>query len=121
MNNDQTNRVNMFKATMAVLDQHNSVWSSMAPLATAVADARTKITAIDTAAQKQEAPTGASANKAAARDALEDVLFLMCEALGALADIGGDNDLLALTKLTRTDIDKFDGACGAVGSDCQED
>jgi hypothetical protein len=54
-------------------------------------------------------PTGAAAEKAAARDALEDVLFLICEALAVLAHTSKDRDLLALTDLTLTDLDRFGG------------
>ena len=53
-------------------------------------------------------PTGATQDKAGTRNALEDVLFLMCEALGALAHISNDQDLLALTDITRSGIDKLD-------------
>jgi len=108
MNSDQTNRVTMYKTTIAVLDEHNAVWNSMAMFATAVTALKAKVSAIDAAAQKQEMPTGATQDKAEARDALENVLFLMCEALGVLAHAGNDRDLLALTDITRSAIDKLD-------------
>jgi len=108
MNTDQTNRVTMFKTTMGVLDDNNGIWNSMTPLSTAVTAFKDKLSGIDAAAQKQETPTGATQEKAGARDALEDVLFLMCEALGALAHASKDQDLLALTDITRSGIDKLD-------------
>ena len=108
MNNDQTNRVTMFKTTIGVLDANNAIWNAMTPFADAVTRLKSKVSAIDTAAQKQETPTGATQDKAGARDALEDVLFLMCEALGVLAHTGKDQDLLALTDIRRSDIDKLD-------------
>jgi len=108
MNTDQTNRVTMFKTTIAVLDDNNSIWNSMTPLSTAVTAFKDRLTGIDAAAQKQETPTGATQDKAGARDALEDVLFLMSEALGALAHASKDQDLLALTDITRSGIDKLD-------------
>ena len=108
MTNDQTNRVTMFKTTIGVLDENNSIWSTMIPFADAVTRLKSKVSAIDTAAQKQETPTGATQYKAGARDALEDVLFLMCEALGVLAHTSRDQDLLALTDITRNGIDKLD-------------
>ncbi|HYX29075.1 MAG TPA: hypothetical protein VE863_10950 [Pyrinomonadaceae bacterium] len=108
MKTDQTNRVNMYKTVTGVLDDHSAVWNAMAPMVTAVADFKTKVSTIDTAVQKQETPTGATKDKAEARDALEDVLFLMCRALSFLAHKSGDNDLSALADLTRSDIDKFD-------------
>jgi hypothetical protein len=108
MNNDQTNRVTMFKTTMGVLDENNAIWSPMAPFGDAVTRFKNKVSAIDTAAQKQETPTGATEDKAGARDALEDVLFLMCQALGVLAHTSNDRDLAALTDITRSGIDKLD-------------
>jgi hypothetical protein len=98
----------MCKTVSGYLDQNNSVWSGMAPLVTAVGQFKNKIASIDVAAQKQETPvTGAAGDKAAARDGLEDVLFLMCEALGALAHIANDNELRALVGLSRSAIDNL--------------
>lgn len=109
MDRAQTNRVTMFKTVAAYLAKHNSVWSGMAPLATAVQQLKDKLEAIDASAQKQELPTkGAVGDKAEARDALEDTLFLTCEALAVLASIGNDNDLLALTSVTPSTLHKFD-------------
>src|SRR5437764_127056 len=108
MNNDQTNRVTMYKTTIGVLDENNANWNTMTPFADAVTRLKNKVSAIDTAAQKQETPTGATQGKAGARDALEDVLFLACEALGVLAHTSNDQDLLALTDITRSGIDKLD-------------
>ncbi len=53
MNRELTNRVTMFKTVAAVLDQNDSVWNKMAPLATAVQQFKDKITAIDAAAQSR--------------------------------------------------------------------
>jgi hypothetical protein len=108
MNNDQTNRVTMYKTTIGVLDENNEIWTPMTPFADAVTRFKNKVSAIDTTAQKQETPTGATQDKADARDALEDVLFLACEALGVLAHASNDQDLVALTNITRSGIDKLD-------------
>lgn len=108
MNTAQTNRVTMFKTTIGVLDENSAVWNSMAPLATAVTAFKDKVNAIDATAQKQETPTGATQGKAETRDALEDTLFLMCEGLGVLAHTSKDQNLLALTDITRSGIDKLD-------------
>jgi hypothetical protein len=70
-----------------------------------VAHFKGKIGAIDAAAQKQEMPSGATDNKAAARDALEDVLFLACEALGTLAHSTDNHDLSALVEVTPSSLD----------------
>ncbi len=108
MNRTQINRVTMFKTVAGVLDQNSSVWNGMAPAAAAVQQFKQKIAAIDAAAQKQETPvSGAVGDKAAARDELEDVLFLTCEALGVLAHTTGDHELEALVDLTPHALDKM--------------
>jgi hypothetical protein len=104
----QTNRVNMFKATSAYLADHNSIWNGMVPFASAATRLDGKLAAIDTAAQQQETPTGATQDKAAARDALEDVLFLMCEALSVLGHTANDNDLVAISNVSPTILNKMD-------------
>jgi hypothetical protein len=108
MDTEQRNRVTMFKTVIAHFDDNNSVWSGMAPLQAAVAKFKTKIDAIDVAAQKQETPIAAAVDKGVARDALEDVLFLMCEALGVLAHGSNDHDLLALTAVKPSTLQRFD-------------
>jgi hypothetical protein len=91
----------MFKTVEQYFDQHDSVWNGRTPLAAAVQEFKTKIEEIDAAAQKQETPlSGATEDKAAARDELEDDLFLMCEALGVLAHTSNDHDLEALVDVS---------------------
>ncbi len=107
MDTKLTNRVTMFKTVISYLDDNSSVWNTMAPLQTAFTEFKGEVAAIDTTAQQQEAPKGATDDKAEARDALEDVLFLACEALGVLAHTRNDNDLLALTDVTRTSLDRM--------------
>ena len=105
MNTNQTNRVTMFKTVASYLDDHSAIWNGMPPMLGAVAHFKGKIGAIDAAAQKQEMPSGATDNKAAARDALEDVLFLACEALGTLAHSTNNHDLAALVEVTPSSLD----------------
>ncbi len=108
MNRELTNRVTMFKTVAGLLDQNNAVWSGMAPMAAAVQQFKQNLVAIDATAQKQETPvSGATGDKGAARDVLEDVLFLMCEAVGVLAHTSNDHDAKALVDLSPTDIDKL--------------
>lgn len=108
MEKKQTNRVTMFKTVAGYLGENNSVWSAMGPFATAAGQLQGKIDAIDEAAQKQETPTtGAAADKAFARDSLEDALFLACEALGVMAATSNDNDLLALTAVSPSSLHRF--------------
>ena len=54
MNQEQTNRVMMFKTTNGVLNENQKVWSGMAPFVTAVQDLNDVIAAIDASAQTQE-------------------------------------------------------------------
>src|SRR2546423_3241279 len=108
MDNNQTNRVNMFKTVSAYLADHNAVWNGTAPFVAAVTQFNNNITAIDTAAQKQETPSGATQDKESARDELEDVLFLMCEALSVLGHTANDNDLVALTSISASTLNKMD-------------
>lgn len=103
-----TNRITMFKTVDGYLADNNSVWNAMAPLSAAVLQFRDKLAAIDAAAQRQETPvSGASEDKAAARDALEDVLFLTCEALGMVGLTSNDHDLQALVDVSPSSLDKL--------------
>jgi len=108
MDTKQTNRMNMYQATIAVLDAGNAIWSSMAPFGSAVSDFKSKVLAIGAAATQQELPTGATKEKSDARDDLEEVLFLMCEALGVLAHEADDHALHALTNMTMSGLRKID-------------
>jgi hypothetical protein len=107
MRTKQTNDVTMFKTVDDYLDSYNAVWNTMAAFVTADQSLKDKIAAIDTAAQEQEAPSGAADAKEAARDDLEDVVFLISEALGVLAHQSNDHDLQALTDISPTLLDKF--------------
>jgi hypothetical protein len=107
MNTELTNRVTMIKTSSSYMAEQSAIWSTMAPLQAAMTELDAKIAEIDAAAQKHETPHGATADKAGARDALEDTTFLMCEALGVLAHESGDNDLVALTRVTRTLLDRM--------------
>lgn len=101
MDRRQTNRITMSKTTALNLRDFQSVWSGMPLFVDAVQRLNDLIDSVDDAAQSQEIPiTGAAVDKASARDALEDVLFLVCEALGILGHRGHDSDLVALVALT---------------------
>lgn len=104
MDTKKTNRITMFKTADTYLESRSTVWNTMTPFANAVQSLRDTLQEIDGAAQRQETPSGAVDMKAAARDALEEVTFLTCEAMGVLAHTTGDHDLLALTALSRSDL-----------------
>ncbi len=107
MNTKQTNRVSMYKTTATYMESHNTVWNVMAPMTAAMQSFTDKTAAIDAAAQQQETPSGAADSKAAARDALEDVTFLACEALGVIGHTSNDHDLVALTSLSPSELDEL--------------
>jgi hypothetical protein len=108
MDRRQTNRITMFKTTALNLRENQSVWGGMTLFADAVQRLNDLIASLDNAAQTQQVPiTGATVDKASARDALEDVLFLVCEALGVLGHTGHDNDLVALVDLTPASLHRL--------------
>lgn len=108
MNQEQSNRVTMFKTTIGILNDNQSVWSGTAPFVTAVHDLNDVIAEIDHSAQTQETPrTGVTVDKHSARESLEDVLFLTCEALGVIGHTANDNDLIALVDLTPSGMHKL--------------
>lgn len=103
-----TNRVTMYQTVEDYLDRNNSIWSGMAPFAAAMQQYKEGLVAFAAAAQKQETPvSGAAVDKASTRDALEDVLFLVCEALAVLAHLNNDHELEALVTVTPSGLDKF--------------
>jgi uncharacterized coiled-coil protein SlyX len=98
------NRLTMIKATSTYMAENLAVWNTMAPLQAAMTELDAKLVAISAAAVEHETPNGATMDKADARDALEDVTFLGCEALSVIAHDAGDNDLAALTRVTRSTL-----------------
>ena len=101
----QTNRVRMFAAVIAVAEQFQAVWNTMAPFAAAFHRFEDKVQAVNDAAQKQGTATaGASLDRENARDALEDVLFLICQALKVLAHQANDNELRTLTDVSSSSL-----------------
>lgn len=103
----QTNRLAMYKEVDSYMARHNDVWSEMSPLTVALQTFKGKILDADNAVQLQETPTGATDTKAAARDELEEVVFLTGEALSVLGHADGDGELLSVTDLTRASLDRL--------------
>ena len=101
------NRITMFKAVADYLEQHSSVWTGVVSIERAVQEFGEKISLLDTATVIKETPTGAAEEKAAARESLEEPLFITCEALGVLALESNDHELGALTDVTVSDIGRF--------------
>lgn len=95
----------MFDTTISFLDDNNTVWSGMSAFADAVTRAKTAVTAVDTAADKQQTPTtGIAADKADARNDLEVKTLVIASQLSALAAKNGDNDLGAQVELTKSSL-----------------
>ena len=107
MNTELTNRVTMFKTTSSYMAENHAVWNTLTRLQAAMTKLDAKIVEIDAAAQEHETPQGATVDKADAREALEDVTFLACEALSVIARDAGDNDLAALTRVTRSTLGRM--------------
>ena len=103
-----TNQITMLKATGSYMADHSSVWNSMTRLQTAMTEVNAKVAEIDAVVEQYGTPSGATADKADARDDLEEATFLMCEALGVVAHEEGNNELALLTKVTRTGLDRMD-------------
>ena len=108
MNNKDSNRLAMVRTTRDYLGTYSGIWSPMAPFGAAVTDLTSKLTEIDAMAQKHDSPSGATADKADARDDLEDVLFLACRALSVLAHEANDNELLALCSTSPSALGELD-------------
>jgi hypothetical protein len=108
MNNKDTNRLAMVTTTRDYLGTNSAIWSPMAPFGVAVTDLTNKLTEIDAMAQKHDSPSGAAADKADARDDLEDILFLACRALLVLAHGANDNELAELCRLSPSALGELD-------------
>ncbi|MGZ5522475.1 MAG: hypothetical protein ACXWF1_05000 [Chthoniobacterales bacterium] len=108
MTQDQDNIRTMFDTTVAFLDAHNAVWSGMTAFADAVTRVKAAVTAIDTAADKQQTPTtGVTGDKADARNDLEERVLEIADQLSALAAKSGDNTLGAQVEMTKSSLDKM--------------
>jgi outer membrane lipoprotein-sorting protein len=89
----------MFETTIAFLDDKNSVWSGRPAFADAVTRAKAAVTAIDSAADKQQTPTiGMTDDKADVRNALEEKLLEVADQVSALAAKTGNHDLAARSR-----------------------
>ena len=104
-----SNKITMIKTTSSYMAEHHDVWSTMTRLQTAMTEVNAQLAEIDAGALKHQILVGATADKADAREALEEKTFPMCEALSVLAHDAGDNDLRALTRITRTLLDRNTG------------
>jgi hypothetical protein len=101
------NRFAMVESTVAVLNENKNVWEKTPAFVKAVADLASSMQSIQTESGKQQTPTkGATASKAQARDAVEDVVLEIADQLSALAEERGDVELAAQVEITRSALDK---------------
>jgi len=101
------NRFAMVESTVAVLNENKGVWEKTPAFVKAVADLTAAMQSIKTESGKQQTPTkGATASKAQARDAVEDVLLEIADQLSAFAEERRNVDLAAQVEITRSALDK---------------
>jgi hypothetical protein len=103
MNQSKENRITMFKSVDAYL-RLEGVWSTLNALAAVVQIFRDHLGELDLIATAESTQSGASNRKADMRDKLEDLLYLISEALGVMAHTSGNHDLQALTSMSRSDL-----------------
>src|ERR1041384_2515303 len=109
MRTDLRNQVTMFKTSIAQMNDNQTIWSGMPALADAMTRAQAKLDIIDATAELHETPSGAAEDKEAARDLLEDRLFLVCQALSVLAHRQNDHELSAMVDLGLSRLQKMNG------------
>ena len=100
------NDLTMCKTTRDFMGNHTTETAGVPAIATAVSDFNGIIGQIDAAALAQATPlTGIADDKDVVRTVLEEAVFLVSEALAALAATVNNNTLLAEVDVTRTRLD----------------
>ena len=108
MTQEQDDITTMFEASLAVLDQNNSLWSGRAAFVDAVTRAQDGTSTIRNTIGKQQTPTtGVTEDKEAARADLEDKLVVLADQVSAYAAKSGDHDLGAQVEMTRSSVDRL--------------
>ena len=106
MTDEQTDRHEMHKTVLGVLDTHADAWASV-PAVQSYHDRLTRLVArVRKAAQAQgRSPKGATAAKAALRDAVADGSWRLARVLTAWARSQGRPDVADAVRLSRHDFD----------------
>lgn len=106
MDDKQRNVIAMFETVRTYMNDNAAVWNVLPAAVTAVNDLSTGIDDLNTAVQEQEDPTeGITLDKAALRDALEDRIREVADAIYAYAAATGNNSLAAQVAVTASELD----------------
>lgn len=102
-------RIAMLRAVLAHFDAHPELWADKDPIARNVGFVRDGLVGIEGAAERQAGsdPEGFTEDKAAARDAAEELLADLSAGATAYADEAGDADLEAAVDVSRTTWDRM--------------
>ena len=106
MDDTKRNVIAMFKTVRTYMNDNAAVWNALPAAVVAVNDLSTGIENLNTAVQEQEDPTeGITLDKAALRDALEDRIREVGDAVYACASATGSNSLAAQVAVTPSELD----------------
>lgn len=96
----------MFKTVRTYMNDNAAVWNALPAAVTAVNDLSAGIDSLNDAVQQQEdTTTGITLDKAALRDALEDRIREVGDAIYAYASTVGNNSLAAQVAVTASELD----------------
>ena len=104
MNNKQQNKLNMYVATHAALQKHESKWSSLTGFAEAVDEVDVNLNTITSLAQVQASPNGGAALKKSAKDTLLGTAYQIAAATRAYAVVNKDVELAAQLDYSTSDL-----------------
>lgn len=104
MNDSQEDKLSMYQAVLAVLENHQTVWAAVPAFVTAESAFRIGVNNLQSIAQQQQTSTGATADKQRLRVAMADAAMPIVGALKALAAVTSNGELAAECDLTRSDF-----------------
>lgn len=108
MRQDYDDITTMFETTLSFLESKNNIWKGRPAFLRAVTRAEAGTAEIRGRSGKQQLPTeGVTEDKEQVRDALEDILSIVADALAALAEETRDAELAAKVELNRSVIDRL--------------
>jgi hypothetical protein len=108
MRQAQDDITTMFETTVTFLETNNNSWKNRPAFVDAVARAKSGTAQIRGRSGKQQSPTeGVTEDKEQVRDALEDKLSVVADALAAFAEKTKNADLAAKVELNRSVIDRL--------------
>lgn len=106
MDDSQRNTIAMMKTVRTYMNDNAAVWNALPAAVAAVNDLSAGIDSLNDAVQQQEdTTTGITLDKAALRDALEDRIREVGDAIYAYASTVGNNSLAAQVAVTASELD----------------